>query len=104
MIIPFQQLRPATLQAIIEDYVTRQGAVHGHQDVPLDTMVRQVLRQLNAGAVVVVYSDTDATCGIYPAKIAAKISDSDRFAPNRQYADDHDAAESRPPQIMDYPD
>jgi uncharacterized protein YheU (UPF0270 family) len=37
--VPPDNLRPNTLQVLIEGFVTRDGAVHGHSDTPLDVMV-----------------------------------------------------------------
>ncbi len=101
MIIPFQHLRPATLQSLIEDYVTRQGAIHGHRDISLEDMVRQVLRQLHAGEVVVVYNQADETCSICPAPIAAKMAAADPPDAHPPVADD--VSESPPP-MAEFPD
>ncbi len=73
MIIPYEELRPDTLQSIIEDYVTRQGAVHGHQETPLPDMVHDVMTQLRAGKVVIMFDQAEETCGIFTARDARRI-------------------------------
>ncbi|HEY8746951.1 MAG TPA: YheU family protein [Tepidisphaeraceae bacterium] len=64
MIIPHDQLDPQTLQAVIEEFVTRHGAVHGHAETSLDQMVRTVLQQLQSGNAVVVFDEEEETCSI----------------------------------------
>jgi uncharacterized protein YheU (UPF0270 family) len=44
--IPHDQLSPDALRAVLEAFVLREGTEYGERDVPLDTKVAQVLRQL----------------------------------------------------------
>lgn len=74
MIIPHEQLRPDTLQALIEDYVTRQGGVHGHRETPLAEMVQDVMTQLRSGKVVIMFDQAEETCGIFTARDAMRIT------------------------------
>ena len=64
MIIPHDQLTPEALHALVEEVVTRQGAVHGHSDVPVETMIRQVLTQLRTGKAVIVYDQAEEAASI----------------------------------------
>jgi len=64
MIIPHRQLQPATLDALIEEFVTRDGAVHGHSEVPLESQVKAVRRQLDCGLAAVVFDPEEETCTI----------------------------------------
>jgi uncharacterized protein len=64
VIIPHDQLEPETLRALIEEFVTRHGAVHGHAEAPLEHMIGEVLKQLNSRQVVVVFDEKDETCTI----------------------------------------
>jgi len=50
--------------ALIEEFVTRDGALHGHVDTPVDAMVASVLGQLEAGNAVVVFDADDETASI----------------------------------------
>ena len=64
MIIPHDQLRPETLVALIEEFVTRDGALHGQVETSMKERVAAVMRQLRAGRVVVVFDEEDETATI----------------------------------------
>ena len=66
MFVPHDQLQPETLHALIEEFITRHGAVQGHEDVPMDRMIQQVMAQLRSGMVVIVFDEEDETCSIVP--------------------------------------
>ena len=53
--IPWTQLAPETLQAVIESFVLREGSDYGEQELPLATKVGQVLRQLQRGEARIVF-------------------------------------------------
>lgn len=53
MIIPWTELEAATLENLLEDYVTRDVSDQGHVDVPLAQRVASVRRLLEAGEVVI---------------------------------------------------
>ncbi|WP_306519239.1 YheU family protein [Rheinheimera sp.] len=59
MLIPFQQLNPDTLTALIEAFVLREGTDYGDFDVSLQNKVQMVLQQLQQGKVVIVYSELE---------------------------------------------
>ena len=67
IVVPFEQLPPATLDAVIEEFVTRDGAIHGHADIAMQTQAESVRRQLRAGRVVLVYDEETESCTIVPA-------------------------------------
>ncbi|BFM19906.1 YheU family protein [Gilvimarinus japonicus] len=67
MIIPHQQLAPETLDALIEEFVTREGTEYGEQDVPLTTKVSQVRGQLERGTVVIVFDPAIETTSLVSA-------------------------------------
>jgi uncharacterized protein len=64
MLIPFSQLSPETLDLLIEDFVTRNGAEHGHSDVPLPRKIDQVRELLRTGKAVISYDEQEETCTI----------------------------------------
>jgi len=64
MIIPPEELSPDTLRALVEEFVTRHGAVQGHTEVSTDTMISQVLTQLRTGQAFVVFDEKDETCSV----------------------------------------
>jgi uncharacterized protein YheU (UPF0270 family) len=68
--IPQDQLRPDSLQALIEELITRDGAVHGHTDTPPSEMVQAVRRQLKSGEAVIVFDEETESCTIAPREQA----------------------------------
>ncbi len=55
MIIPADRISADALQGLIEAFITREGTDYGLQEVDLNTKVIQVQRQLQSGAVVIVF-------------------------------------------------
>lgn len=71
VIIPLDQLHPETLQRVIEEFVTRDGTDYGKSDIPLETKIRQVRRQLETGAALLLYDMETQTCTIFSAEAPA---------------------------------
>lgn len=67
VVVPFDQLQPATLRALAEDFVTRDGAVHGHRDSTMDARADAVIAQLRAGKIVVMFDPTEEQCVLVKA-------------------------------------
>jgi len=53
--IPHAELAPATLRAVIESFVLREGTDYGAQDVSFERKVADVMRQLERREAVIVY-------------------------------------------------
>ena len=66
MKIPWQSLSKPALDGLIEEFVSREGTEYGFEDVDMDTKVRQVLSQLQAGKAGVFYDDESGTTSIMP--------------------------------------
>ena len=66
MIVPHDALQPDTLDALIEEFVTRDGAVHGHTETPVLAQIDAVRRQLRSGKAVIVFDEETQTCTIVP--------------------------------------
>ena len=64
MRIPHAELSPATLRAIVEEFVTRDGTDHS----PVERRIESVLRQLEAGQVELHFDDQTETCNIVPVE------------------------------------
>lgn len=64
MVIPHERLEPDTLCALIEEFITRDGAVQGHSIIPLATMMQEVLGQLETGTAAIVFDEVEETCSI----------------------------------------
>ena len=82
LIVPNDSLRPETLEAVIVDFITRGGAVHGHMDIPLHVQIDQVRCQLRSGIAVIVYDPEAESCTI-------RLTDEIRIA--QTTGDDSDA-------------
>jgi uncharacterized protein len=78
IVIPFEQLQPQTLRAVIEEFVTRDGAIHGHSDVLLEQSVRLVQSQLRSGKIVIVFDEETETCGIVAIEETIRTQPSER--------------------------
>jgi len=64
MIIPHTDIAPDTLNALIEEFVTRDGTDYGDIETCIATKVRQVMNQLERKDVFIVYSEEYETCTI----------------------------------------
>lgn len=61
MEIPADQLSPEALQAIIEEFVTREGTEYGASPVALATKVAQVEQQIRRGEVMITFDPRTET-------------------------------------------
>lgn len=68
MLIPWQQLDPATLEALLEAFVLREGTDYGEDEKSLAEKVEDVRQQLQTGAAVLVWSELHETVNIMPAE------------------------------------
>ena len=64
MHIPANLLSPAALRAVVEEFVTRDGADHSS----VEQRIENVMRQLDARRVELYYDDTTETCNIVPVE------------------------------------
>jgi hypothetical protein len=53
--VPHGELSPEALRGVIEAFVLREGTDYGERDVPFETKVAQVLRQLERGEAQIMY-------------------------------------------------
>lgn len=53
--VPHAELAPATLRAVIESFVLREGTDYGERDATFEEKVADVLRQLDRREAVIVY-------------------------------------------------
>lgn len=66
MIIPYQTLPADTLQALLEEFVTREGTEYGFEEVELQTKVQQLERQLKRGDIFIVFDPALETTSLVP--------------------------------------
>ncbi|MDC5855200.1 YheU family protein [Vibrio europaeus] len=64
MIVPWQQIEPATLENLIREFVLREGTDYGDVEVSLQEKVDQIHTQLESGEAVVVFSELHETVDI----------------------------------------
>ena len=60
--IPPGQLSEDVLQAVIEEFITREGTDYGLQDYSLEQKVLQVKRQLDSGRALIAYDPVTESC------------------------------------------
>jgi uncharacterized protein YheU (UPF0270 family) len=68
MLIPYQELNPDTLQALIEAFVLREGTDYGDSDLSLADKVAGVMTQLQHGVVVICYSEQEESVDLLTAQ------------------------------------
>lgn len=73
-IIPPDQLQPETLRALVEEFVTRDGAVHGHADVSIDSQIAVLLRQIHDGRAVIVFDEVNESCSVLSREQLSKAA------------------------------
>ncbi len=73
IIIPCEKLSLEALQALIEEFVTRDGTDTGYEKKSLVNDVAMVKRQLKKGDAVIVYDNSTKTCNIVPRDHLKKI-------------------------------
>ncbi|CUX96736.1 YheU family protein [Candidatus Doolittlea endobia] len=64
MIIPWQQIDSITLYNVIESFVLREGTDYGIQEKKLQQKVADVLRQVQVGEAVLVWSESHESINI----------------------------------------
>ena len=68
MLIPPERLDPDTLNALLEDFVTRDGTDNGYVDVEMADKVSVVKAQLQNGKVVIVFDPETQTVQLITAE------------------------------------
>ncbi|MFP5383522.1 MAG: YheU family protein [Gammaproteobacteria bacterium] len=62
--VPWREISPETLDALIEEYVTRDGTDYGEAEVPLTRKVDEVRALLQRGEALVVFDELTETVTI----------------------------------------
>jgi len=66
--VPYTALQPATLRAVIEEFVTRDPTDYGERERALEEKVEDVMRQLRRGEAQVVFDPETGTVNIVVAR------------------------------------
>jgi uncharacterized protein len=64
IVVPHTELSPDALTGVIESFVLREGTDYGAEDVPFETKVMQVRRQLERREAEIVYDPNSESVGI----------------------------------------
>lgn len=68
VVVPLDALRPETLRAVVEEFVTREGTDYGPREFDLDAKVEHVLRQLRRGEAQLSFDAVTGTVGVIAAR------------------------------------
>jgi uncharacterized protein YheU (UPF0270 family) len=77
IVVPVEQLTDDVVQALVEEFVTRHGAIQG-EDVALDVKVRQVRRLLKDGKAVIAWDEQDESATVVLKEDLKKWDATDR--------------------------
>lgn len=73
--VPWQEIAPETLDALIGEFVTRDGTDYGEREVPLERKVSQVREKLRRGeALVVFFEESQAVDILAREEFNARLS------------------------------
>lgn len=64
LIVPWRDIDTATLDNLIEEFVTRDGTDYGEREIDTATKAEQVRRRLQRGEAVVVFDDATETVSV----------------------------------------
>jgi hypothetical protein len=64
MQIPWQQLAPDTVTAVLEEFATREGTDYGHESYSLEQKVAMLRRQLERGEIAISFDSATETCSL----------------------------------------
>jgi uncharacterized protein len=64
VVVPHRDLAPATLQAVIESFVLREGTDYGGHEYTLEQKVASILKQLESGEARVTFDPNSETVDI----------------------------------------
>jgi uncharacterized protein YheU (UPF0270 family) len=73
--VPPQSLEPATLEAVLEEIVTRDSTDYGEVPVPVATAREQLRGRLQSGEAALVFDEESATLDVVPAEHAPREQD-----------------------------
>lgn len=67
--VPFTELSRDALRGVVESFVLREGTDYGERDVPLESKVADVMRQLEDGEATIVYDPGTDSIDIVTTKL-----------------------------------
>lgn len=64
IIVPMEQLSQEALDGLISEFILREGTDYGVQEVSYETKLSQIMRQLKAGHIYIVYDPAEESCSL----------------------------------------
>jgi uncharacterized protein YheU (UPF0270 family) len=64
MIIPYNELSEEALQALIEDFVTRDGTDYGQDELSMQEKAAHLFALLKTGELLISYNEESDSCGL----------------------------------------
>ncbi|MEO0337049.1 MAG: YheU family protein [Pseudomonadota bacterium] len=64
LIIPPEKLSEETFQALVEEFILREGTDYGSVELSLEAKLSRARKQIDAGHVKIVYSPENESCTI----------------------------------------
>jgi uncharacterized protein YheU (UPF0270 family) len=71
--VPYGELPPQTLRAVVESFVLREGTDYGERDVLLESKVADVMRQLERREAVILFDPATESVSIVPVSHAMAL-------------------------------
>ncbi|MCV6623987.1 MAG: YheU family protein [Cellvibrionaceae bacterium] len=73
MIIPFQQLAPETLNAVLESFALREGTDYGEQEIGLESKLEQLKGQLQRGELLLCFDEPSESINLITPQQAREM-------------------------------
>ncbi|MDD9952093.1 MAG: YheU family protein [Zetaproteobacteria bacterium] len=73
-VIPTDRIEPLTLDAVIEEFVCREGTDYGQRPISLEDKKSQVYSQLKNGSAVLVFEISTKSTTVIPKEELLKLS------------------------------
>lgn len=74
MEIPYKELKPETLQAIISDFVLREGTDYGSEEISLEKKIDQVMKALKDEDAIITFDPKSESCTITTTEKSSLLS------------------------------
>jgi uncharacterized protein YheU (UPF0270 family) len=71
--VPYEELSPEALRGVIEAFVLREGTDYGERDVPYETKIAQVRRQLERGEAKILFDPVTTSVDIVVTRRVASL-------------------------------
>jgi uncharacterized protein YheU (UPF0270 family) len=69
--VPYAELSPELLRAVVESFVLREGTDYGEKELPLDDKVARMMAQLKRGEASIVFDPQTESVTILPGRAPA---------------------------------